>query len=123
MGALQELQDAATKVAAEAGAAVVGIGQGWGLGSGVVIEDGLVLTNAHNIHGDEVAVTFADGRTVAGHLAGVDVDGDLAVVRVDTSGVTAVVWSPDESSAPGVGRVVFGLANPGGRGLRVTLGL
>lgn len=122
MGALEDVQEAATRVAGEAGTAVVGIGQGWGLGSGVVIGDGLVLTNAHNIHGDEVAITFADGRTVAGHLAGVDVDGDLAVVRVETEGVSAVAWSP-EDAAPAVGRVVFGLANPGGRGLRVTLGL
>ena len=119
MGALQEVQDAATRGASEAGAAVVGIGQGWGLGSGVVVGEGLVLTNAHNIHGDELAVTFADGRTASGHLAGVDVDGDIAVVRVDTGGVPPVEWG----ASPQVGTVVFGLANPGGRGLRVTFGL
>ena len=119
MSALQEVQEAATRVAGGAGAAVVGIGQGWGLGSGVVVGEGLVLTNAHNIHGDEIGVTFADGRTVGGHLAGVDVDGDVAVVRVDTAGVTPLEWG----ASPQVGTVVFGLANPGGRGLRVSLGL
>jgi serine protease Do len=126
-GVLQEVQDAATRVAQQAGASVVGIGQGWGLGSGVVVGDGLVLTNAHNVfgrggHAEEVGVTFSDGRTVNGTLAGVDVDGDLAAIRVDTSGAPAIGWTPDQVS-PALGRVVFGLANPGGRGLRVTLGL
>ncbi|MGH9280207.1 MAG: S1C family serine protease [Acidimicrobiales bacterium] len=122
MAALQELQETVRRAAHDAGPAVVGIGGGWGLGSGVVVGEGLVLTNAHNVHGDEVAVTFADGRTAAGHLAGVDVDGDLAVVRVDTEGIAPVAWSPDEV-APELGSVVVALANPGGRGLRVTLGL
>ena len=36
-------------------------------GSGVVIADGQVLTNAHNLRGDEVTVTFADGRSTARH--------------------------------------------------------
>jgi serine protease Do len=119
---LAEVQDAAGRVAATAGPAVVGIGHGWGLGSGVVIGEGLVLTNAHNVHSEEVSVVFGDGRTAAGHIAGADVDGDLAVLRVDTSGVAPLAWSPAEV-APTVGSVVFGLSNPGGRGLRVTLGL
>src|SRR5919206_4783322 len=122
MGVLEDVQAAATAIAEGAGAAVVGIGRGWGLGSGVVVGDGLVLTNAHNVQGDEPDVTFADGRTASGHLAGVDVDGDLAVIRVDTAGAAAIQWTP-EAVTPTVGTVVFGLANPGGRGLRVTLGL
>ena len=121
-GLLQEVQAAATAVAGQAGGSVVGIGRGWGLGSGVVVGDGLVLTNAHNVQSEEPAVTFSDGRTVGGHLAGVDVDGDVAVIRVDTAGASPINWTPDEVS-PAVGTVVFGLANPGGRGLRVTLGL
>lgn len=119
---VQEIEEAATAVATGAGASVVGIGRGWGLGSGVVVGDGLVLTNAHNIGGESVDITLADGTTVAGHLAGVDVDGDLAVVRVDTGGAAPIVWEP-EAVEPAVGRAVFALANPGGRGLRVTFGL
>ena len=122
MGVLEEVQEAAQRVAGGAGGAVVGIGQGWGLGSGIVVGQGLVLTNAHNVHGEEVGVTFAGGTTAAGHLAGVDVDGDLAVIRVDTGGTTPIEWSPADVS-PSVGAIVFGLANPGGRGVRVTLGL
>jgi serine protease Do len=122
MAILQEVEAAATGVAQSAGGAVVGIGRGWGLGSGVVVGDGLVLTNAHNVQTDDPDVTFAYGRTASGHLAGVDVDGDLAVIRVDTTGATPITWTP-EAVTPAVGAVVFGLANPGGRGLRVTLGL
>jgi serine protease Do len=121
MAVLDELEQAVADVAGRAGPAVVGIGQGWGLGSGVVIGDGLVLTNAHNVHGQEVAITFADGRTATGQPAGADVDGDLAVIRVDTDGTTPVPWEP-EAVAPRIGSAVFALANPGGRGLRTTLG-
>jgi len=120
--ALAEIEQAATTVAGGAGAAVVGIGRGWGLGSGVVVGDGLVLTNAHNVHSDQVDITFAGGAAVTGHLAGVDVDGDLAVIRVDTTGAAPLTWVPEEVD-PALGRAVFALANPGGRGLRVTFGL
>ena len=120
-GVLGELEAATTGVADRIGPAVVGVGQGWGLGSGVVVADGVVLTNAHNVHDNEVPVTFADGRTVTGRLSGADVDGDLAAIAVDTAGVTPVVWAGTEAAAR-VGSSVFALANPGGRGLRVTLG-
>ncbi|MEN3316096.1 MAG: hypothetical protein V7605_2330 [Acidimicrobiaceae bacterium] len=121
MSGLDEVQEAVRSVAGSAGPAVVGIGRGWGLGSGVVVGDGVVLTNAHNVRGDDVAVSFGQGGSpVEGHVAGVDVDGDLAVLNVDTSGATPLVWSETPAD---LGAVVFGLANPGGRGLRVTVGL
>lgn len=121
MPGLDDVQTAIRAVAATAGPAVVGIGQGWGLGSGVVIGDGVVLTNAHNVRGGEVAVSLANGRSpVEARVAGVDVDGDLAVLHADTAGVTPLTWI---DAAPELGAVVFGLANPGGRGLRVTFGL
>ena len=126
MPGLDDVEAAVQAVATTVGPAVVGIGHGWGLGSGVVVDNGVVLTNAHNVRGGEVAVSFgeggasAGGRTVGAQVAGVDVDGDLAVLNVDTSGVSPITWS-DASSATGA--VVFGLANPGGRGLRVTVGL
>ena len=81
---------------------------------------GRVLTNAHNVRGDQVTVTFADGRTAEGSVAGRDVDGDLAVIDVDTAGAPALAWAADASV--GIGAPVFALANPGGRGLRVTFG-
>jgi serine protease Do len=121
MTLLDEVQAAVAAVADRVGPAVVGVGQGWGLGSGIVIGDGLVLTNAHNLRSGEVAVSFGADRTESGQVAGVDVDGDLAVITVDTTGVTPLAWA--ESDLPGLGGVVFAAANPGGRGLRVTVGL
>ena len=121
MSALEELEQAVGQVAGQVGGAVVGIGRGWGRGSGVVVADGRIVTNAHNLRGDEVTVVFADGRTATGQVQGVDVDGDLAVVAVDTAGATPVTWA-DEGSSLAVGAVVFALANPGGR-LRITAGM
>jgi serine protease Do len=121
MSALEELEQAVGQLAGQVGAAVVGIGRGWGRGSGVVVADGRIVTNAHNLRGDEVTVVFADGRTVTGQVQGVDVDGDLAVVAVDTAGATPVTWA-DEGPSLAVGAVVFALANPGGR-LRITAGM
>ena len=118
-GVLDELENATVAVAERVGPAVVGIGAGWGLGSGVVVADNVVLTNAHNVSDPGVTLIFADGRTAEGQLSGHDIDGDLAVIAVDTSGITPVEWS---STPARLGASVFALANPGGRGLRVTLG-
>jgi len=119
MTVLDEIQAGIARLAEEAGPSVVGIGQRWGVGSGIVLGEGRVLTNAHNIRGSHVSVTFADGRTAEGTVAGTDIDGDLAVIEVDTGQAPALSWAAD---GPAIGAPVFGLANPGGRGLRVTFG-
>jgi serine protease Do len=118
MSALEELSAAIRAVHDAAGSAVVGIGRGI-RGSGVVVGDGRVLTNAHNLRGDEVTVTFRDGRSTRGTVRGVDADGDLAVVDVDTTGATALAWSDAET---GIGDPVFGLAATGAGPARVTAG-
>jgi serine protease Do len=120
MNAVAPLQDAIAGAAESIGPSVVGLGRGWGHGSGVVIADGSVLTSAHNLRRDEVTVSCADGRREAGTVAGVDSDLDLAVVNVDTGDAPAVRWEPADE--PAIGLPVVALANPGGRGLRVTLG-
>jgi len=120
MAILDEIQAGIAGLAESAGASVVGIGQRWGAGSGIVLGEGRVLTNAHTVRGDEVTVTFADGRTAQGRVAGRDIDGDLAVIDVDTSGAAALPWA--DGAAVSIGTPVFALANPGGRGLRVTFG-
>jgi serine protease Do len=120
MTILDEIGANIRQLAEGPGTSVAGIGQRWGAGSGIVLGEGRVLTNAHNVRGDRVTVTFADGHTAEGSVAGHDVDGDLAVIDVDTGGVPALPWA---TGAPAeVGMPVFALANPGGRGLRVTLG-
>jgi serine protease Do len=120
MTIFDEIQAGIEQVAEGAGASVVGIGHRWGAGSGIVLGDGQVLTNAHNIRSDEVTATFADGRTAEGRLAGRDIDADLAVIAVDTGGVAALPWASEPAGK--VGTPVFAVANPGGRGLRVTFG-
>jgi serine protease Do len=123
MSALEELEQAVTNVAEQAGTAVVGIGRGPGRGSGIVLADGRVATNAHNLRGDEVTVVFADGRSETGRVEGVDVDADLAVVAVDTGDARPLPWAADaaEEGPIRLGTAVFALANPGGR-RRVTVG-
>ena len=121
---LDELQEAVAGAAERVGPAVVGLGRGWGRGSGVVVEPGRVLTCAHVLRGDEVAVTFGDGRTEHGRVAGADPDLDLAVVdgrhrRRARRGLGA----GDRRRACGIGAPVLALADPSGRGLRVTFGL
>jgi S1-C subfamily serine protease len=120
MAILDEIGASIKQLAAGAGSSVVGIGQRWGAGSGIVLGEGKVLTNAHNLRGDKVTVTFADGRTADGTVAGLDIDGDLAVINVDTGEVSALPWADD--AAAELGTPVFALANPAGRGLRVTFG-
>lgn len=120
MSLIDDLQSAVSTVAERAGPSIVGIGRGH-RGSGVVIADGKVLTNAHNLRGDEVTVTFADGRRSRGTVAGVDGDGDLAVVDVDTAGATPLTWSDGADLA--IGTAVFGAAASHGGGTRVTFGL
>jgi S1-C subfamily serine protease len=120
MAILDEVGASIRQLAEGAGASVVGIGQRWGTGSGIVLADGQVLTNAHNVRRDQVTVTFADGRSAEGNVAGHDTDSDLAVISVDTGGTAALPWA--SSAAVEIGKPVFALANPGGRGLRVTFG-
>ena len=121
MSAVAEIHSSIGRAVERAGPAVVGIGRGWRVGSGVVIAEGTVLTNAHNLRGDDVTVVTGDGRTLQAQLRGVDIDGDLAVVAADTGGLPPVEWEPGDEP-PSLGTPVIALANPGGRGLRASFG-
>ena len=122
MSLLQELEASVQEVAERVGPAVVGLGRGWGVGSGVVIAPGRVLTNAHNLRHDEVTVTFADGRRASGSVAGSDPDLDVAVIEVETGDVGADRVERRRGAAERSAHAVLALGNPGGRGLRVTPG-
>lgn len=122
------LRDAATRL----GPAIVGLGRGWGTGSGVVIAHGQVLTVAHALARthhrgrrseatDEITIGFPDGAYRAATIAGIDSDLDLAVLHVDTGDTTPIPLAPDAPAAQ-LGQTVLALADPGGRGLRVTHG-
>src|SRR5919199_6422045 len=84
MAVLEELTSSVRDVVASVRPSVVGLGRGWGRGSGVIVGPGRILTNAHNLRGDEVTITFDDGRAARGEVLGVDADGDLAVLGADT---------------------------------------
>jgi serine protease Do len=118
MSVITELSEAVAAAATAAGPSIVAIGAR-PRGSGVVIADGRVLTNAHNLRGEQVTVRFADGRTARGDAQGVDWDGDLAVVEVDTTGAPPLAWS---SQTPTIGTAVFAAAATSTGGARVSFG-
>jgi serine protease Do len=122
MGALDEISAAVAKVAGSAGPSVVGIGGRWRRGSGVIVAENRVLTNAHNVHGDEATCVFADGRRARGKLLGEDMDGDLAVLEVDTAGSAPLPWA-NAKAAPAVGSIVFAVASAAAGGVRTTVGM
>jgi serine protease Do len=117
--ALAEIQSTLDRAVAHQGSAVVGVGRGWRVGSGTVIAPGRVLTAAHRA-ADRTAVTFSDGREEVADPVAADADLDLAVVAVETADVKPVEWAGPEAAA--LGAPVVALGNPGGRGLRATLG-
>lgn len=119
MSALGELEAAARTVVERIGSAVVSIGRD-GRGSGIVIAPGQVLTNAHNLRDRTTSVTFADGRAEQGSAVGVDADGDLAVVTVDTGAATPIEWG--DPTTLGVGSIVFA-ASRGTNGVRIAFGM
>jgi serine protease Do len=114
------LQEAIQSVLLGVGPSVVGVAGRRSAGSGLVLASGRVLTNAHNVTDGTLTVTFGNGRTVEGTPIGVDPEGDVAVLDVDTGEVKPLEWN---GASPGVGAPVFAVANPAGRGLRVTYGL
>jgi serine protease Do len=120
MGAAAALAEAAKKVAEVAAPSVVRIGQHGGRGCGVVIADGAVLTNAHNLRDSTTQVTFADGRTAQAAVTGIDVDGDLVVLGVDTAGAPALAWA---DAAPAAGALAFTVAQSARGGSRITFGM
>lgn len=120
--ALASVQDAIRSAAAAAGPAVVGLGRGWGRGSGVIVAPGQVLTTAHTLRGDAGALTFSDGEQTTATVLGTDPDLDVALLAADTGGRAPIGWDPAAAGAVEIGTAVLAAANPGGRGLRVTLG-
>jgi Do/DeqQ family serine protease len=94
-----------------------------GLGSGVVMStDGYILTNNHVVEGaDKIQVDLADGRTLEGKVIGTDKPSDLALIKVNGSGLpTAPLGNSDNAQ---VGDVVLAIGNPLGVGQTVTMGI
>jgi serine protease Do len=120
MTAFDEFERAVAAVAGKAAPAVVGIGGHHHRGSGVVVAKDRVLTNAHNVHEEGATCVFSDGRREQGKLLGHDMDGDLAVLEVNTGDVAPLAWTA--AGLPGVGAVVFAVAGAANGGVRTTVG-
>lgn len=119
MTVLEELQQATERALDRAGPAVVRIGRGSGRGAGFVFEEGVVVTNAHNLRGPQTTVSFADGHSVTGAVVGIDAEQDLAAITVEAAGIAPLVWAEDPATP---GQTVFALALPAGGGTRITTG-
>lgn len=83
--------------------------------------DGQVLTNAHNLRGGAVTITFSTGEQRSGDVLGADIEGDLAVVGVETPAGSAIDWDAGPAAAQ-LGQSVFSIVNVGEQGSRVTTG-
>jgi putative serine protease PepD len=110
-------------IAAAVTPAVVNIETGTGSGSGSVISaDGYVLTNNHVIAGaDAITVNFADGTSADANLVGANPDYDLAVLKVDRTGLPVVALG--SSDAVVVGDTAIAVGSPLGLSGTVTSGI
>ena len=95
------------------------------LGSGAIVrEDGVILTNNHNIEGaDEVMVQLADKREFAAKVLLADPKSDLAVLKIDVGSEKLPVIAIDDQEALEVGDLVLAIGNPFGVGQTVTNGI
>ncbi len=93
------------------------------LGSGVIVSsDGLLLTNNHVVEGaDSVRVALADGREFDAKVVGTDPPSDLAVLRIEASGLPPIAVG--DSAHIRVGEIVLAVGNPFGVGQTVTMGI
>lgn len=94
-----------------------------GVGSGFILTgDGYVMTNAHVVDGaDEVIVTLADKREFKARLVGADKRTDVAVVKIDATGLPAV--RVGDVSRLKVGEWVMAIGSPFGLENTVTAGI
>ncbi|PMQ06876.1 Serine endoprotease DegS [Dyella sp. AD56] len=92
------------------------------LGSGVIVQQGYVLTNNHVIaNADDIQVLLYDGRVAKATVVGADQETDLAVLRID-AGNLPVIHIADQR--PGrTGDVVLAIGNPLGLNQTVTMGI
>src|SRR5262245_39528501 len=94
-----------------------------GLGSGFIVNPaGYVITNNHVIEGaSEIKVTLSDGRELTARVLGRDPKTDLALLKVDATGLPVIPLG--DSGRLEVGEPVMAIGNPFGLELTVTTGI
>ncbi|MFH1639246.1 MAG: trypsin-like peptidase domain-containing protein [Chloroflexota bacterium] len=93
-----------------------GAGSGW-----IVDSDGLIVTNNHVVSGaQEINVTLSDGRSFEAQEVSTDPLSDLAVIKIDATGLPAA--RVGDSSDLKVGTLVAAIGNALGRGISMTGG-
>jgi serine protease Do len=93
------------------------------LGSGVIVtSDGYILTNNHVVDGaTDVKVMLSDKRELKASVVGTDAKTDIAVLKVEASGLTPLVIG--DSTKVQVGDYALAIGNPFGVGQTVTMGI
>jgi serine protease Do len=94
-----------------------------GVGSGVIVSpDGYILTNNHVVdEADKVEVELNDNRKFTAKVIGVDSPSDVAVIKIDATGLPTVALG--DSDRVEVGDLVLAVGNPLGIGQTVTMGI
>lgn len=96
---------------------------GSGTGSGVIYDsNGDIVTNAHVVSGaTALKVTLVDGRVFTAHLVGTDLADDLAVIRIQASGLKPATFA--KAGSYHVAQTVLAIGSPLGLKGSVTSGL
>ena len=96
-----------------------------GAGTGVIIDDGLILTNAHVIEGagDEISVRFSDETTAPAKLVGASTGDDIALIQVDRADLTPATLGSSSNLLVGDRVVAIGNALNLGVDPSVTSGI
>ena len=117
---LQELYDRCSKSIVAIKGYQDGV-DGYYWGSGIILsEDGLILTNTHVIENcDTASVTLYDNSSYDAALVGADSTSDIAVLRIEASGLTPASFG--DSAELAIGDKVAAIGNPLGETFRMTL--
>jgi serine protease Do len=123
MSPLEQFSDSLEELVARTAPGVVALEDRRGHGTGFVLApDGVVLTNAHVVHGSpRPTVRFHDGVEVASRVIGSDPATDLAVLKVERDGLSPL--SLGTRGDVRVGQVVVALGHPFGFERSVSLGV
>jgi S1-C subfamily serine protease len=122
---VEELTPSVVTVTSTLGFDPFGGGQGKAVGTGFVVrQDGIILTNQHVVAGaSSVSVALPSGSVMAARVVASDTDHDLAVLKVDATGLPAVALGDSGALQVGETVVAIGYALDLGGGPTVTSGI